>query len=76
VEDVIVAEDFAFAAWAAMADDVTGLGFSTRDAVNALTLSGLGPGDQSRFPLWLDSLGDHVCTRLLEWAHAKYHIVT
>jgi hypothetical protein len=42
VEDVIVAEDFAFAAWAAMADDVTGLGFSTRDAVDALTLSSLG----------------------------------
>jgi hypothetical protein len=34
-----VAEDFTFAAAAAMADDVTGLGFSTRDAVDALTLS-------------------------------------
>jgi hypothetical protein len=30
VEDVIVAEDFAFAAASAVADDVTGLGFSTR----------------------------------------------
>jgi hypothetical protein len=45
VEDVIVAEDFTFAAAAAMADDVTGLGFSTRDAVDALTLSSFGLGD-------------------------------
>src|SRR5215475_6549133 len=37
VEDVIMAEDFTFAAASAMADDVTGLGFSTRDAVDALT---------------------------------------
>ena len=37
VEDVIVAEDFTFAAASAMADDVTGLRFSTRDAVDALT---------------------------------------
>jgi hypothetical protein len=37
-----VAEDFTFAAASAMADDVTGLGFSTRDAVDALTFSSLG----------------------------------
>src|SRR5262245_29392438 len=49
VEDVIVAEDFTFAAAPAMADDVTGLGFCTRDAVNALTLSSLGLGGQPRF---------------------------
>jgi hypothetical protein len=49
VEDVIVAEDFTFAAASAIADDVTGLGFSTRDAVDALTLSSLSLGDQTRF---------------------------
>ena len=49
VENVIVAEDFTFAAASAMADDVTGFGFSARDAVDALTLSSLGLGDQPRF---------------------------
>jgi hypothetical protein len=81
VEDVIVAEDFTFAAAAAMADDVTGLGFSTRDAVDALTLSSFGLGDQSRFRFGFafDRLSvqallgpafDHLCPRLLEWVHA------
>jgi hypothetical protein len=42
VEDVIVAEDFTSAASSAMADNVTGLGFSTRDAVDALTFASLG----------------------------------
>jgi hypothetical protein len=81
VEDVIVAEDFTFAAATAMADDVTGLGFSTRDAVDALTLSSFGLGDQSRFGFGFafDRLGvqdllgpafDHLCPRLLEWVHA------
>jgi hypothetical protein len=37
-----VAEDFTFAAASAMADDVTGLGFRTCDAVDALTFSSLG----------------------------------
>ena len=41
MEDVIVAEDFTFAAASAMADDVTGLGFSTCNAVDALTFSRL-----------------------------------
>jgi hypothetical protein len=45
VQHVIVAEDFTFAAGSTMADDVTGLGFSTRDAVDALTFSNLGLGD-------------------------------
>ena len=49
VEDVIVAEDFTFSGAAAMADDVTGLGFSTRDALDAPTLSSLGLGEQPRF---------------------------
>jgi hypothetical protein len=79
VEDVIVAEDFTFAAAAAMADDVTGLGFSTRDAEAALTSSSLGLGDQPRFRFGLafDRLGvlgpafNHLCPRLLEWAHVK-----
>jgi hypothetical protein len=81
VKDVIVAEDFTFAAAAAMADDVTGLGFSTPDAVDALTLSSFGLGDQSRFRFGFafDRLGvqallgpafDHLCPRLLEWVHA------
>ena len=48
VEDVIMAEDFAFAATLAMADDMTGLGFPARDAVDALTFFGLR-GDQPRF---------------------------
>ena len=38
VEDVIVAEDFTFAASSVMGDDVTGLGFPTCDAVDALAL--------------------------------------
>jgi hypothetical protein len=42
VEDVIVAEDFTFAASSVMGDDVTGLGFPTCDAVDALTFSSLG----------------------------------
>jgi hypothetical protein len=42
VEDVIMAEDFTFAAASAMADDVTGLGLSMRDAVDALKFSSLG----------------------------------
>jgi hypothetical protein len=42
VEDVIVAEDFTFAASSVMGDDVTGLGFPTCDAVDALTFSRLG----------------------------------
>jgi hypothetical protein len=42
VEHVIVAEDFTFAPASAMADDVTGFGFPTRDAVDALTFSSLG----------------------------------
>jgi hypothetical protein len=37
VEDVIVAEDFTFAAASAMADDVTGLWFPACEAVKALT---------------------------------------
>ena len=41
-EDVIVAEDFTFAASSVMGDDVTGLGFPTCDAVDALTFSRLG----------------------------------
>jgi hypothetical protein len=84
VEDVIVAEDFTFTAASAMADDVTGLGFSTRDAVDALTLSSLGLGDQPRFRFGfgfgfafdrlgvqalLDPAFDHLCPRLLEWVH-------
>jgi hypothetical protein len=39
VEDVIVAEDFTFAASSVMGDDVTGLSFPTCDAVNTLTFS-------------------------------------
>jgi hypothetical protein len=42
VEDVIVAEDFTFAASSVMGDDVTGLGFPTCDAVDAFTFSRLG----------------------------------
>ena len=42
VEDVIVAENFTFAASSVMGDDVTGLGFSTCDAVDALTFSRFG----------------------------------
>jgi len=42
VEDVIVAEDFTFAASSVMGDDVTGLGFPTCDGVDALTFSSLG----------------------------------
>ena len=42
VEDVIVAEDFTFAASSVMGDDVTGLGFPTCDAMDALTFSSLG----------------------------------
>ena len=42
VEDVIVAQDFTFAASSVMGDDVTGLGFPTCDAVTALTFSRLG----------------------------------
>jgi hypothetical protein len=37
-----VAEDFTFAAASVMGDDVTGLGFPTCDAVDALTFSRLG----------------------------------
>jgi hypothetical protein len=37
-----VAEDFTFAASSVMGDDVTGLGFPTCDAVDALTFSRLG----------------------------------
>ena len=44
-----MAEDITFAAASAMADDVTGLGFPACDAVDALTLSSLGLGDQPRF---------------------------
>jgi hypothetical protein len=65
---------------------VTRLGFPACDAVDALTLSSLGLGDQPRFRFGFglgfafDRLGlqallvpafDHVCPRLLEWAHAK-----
>ena len=42
VEDVIVAEDFTFAASSVMGDDVTGLWFPACDAVDALTFSSLG----------------------------------
>ena len=71
---------------AAMADDVTGLRFPACDAVDALTLSSLGLGDQPRFRFGFgfgfafDRLGvhvllvpafDHVCPGSLEWAHAK-----
>ena len=77
-----MAENFAFAAALAMADDMTGLGFPARDAVDALTLSSFGLGDQSRFRFGFafDRLGvqallgpafDHLCPRLLEWVHAK-----
>jgi len=82
VEDVIVAEDFTFAAASAMADDVTGLGFPACDAVDALTLSSLGLGDQPRFRFGFafDRLGvqvllvpafDHVCPRLLRMGACK-----
>src|SRR5215831_12191727 len=58
VEDVIVAEDFTFAAASAMADDVTGLGFSTRDALDAPTSSlGLGEQPRFRFEFAFDRLG-------------------
>jgi hypothetical protein len=78
VEHVIMAEDFTSAAASAMADDVTGLGFPACNAVDALTLSSLGLGDQTRFrfDFAFDRLGvlallvpafDHVCPRLLEW---------
>jgi hypothetical protein len=36
-----VAEDFTFAASSVVSDDVTGLGFSTRNAVDALAFSSL-----------------------------------
>jgi len=49
VEDVIVAEDFTFAASSVMSDDVTGLGFPTCDAVDALTFSSLGHWHLPRF---------------------------
>jgi hypothetical protein len=42
LEDVIVAEDFTFAASSVMADHVTGLWFPACDAVDALTFSSLG----------------------------------
>jgi hypothetical protein len=42
VEDVIVAEDFTFAASSVMGDDVTRLGFPTCDAMDVLTFSSLG----------------------------------
>jgi hypothetical protein len=42
MQDVIVAEDFTFAASSVMGDDVTGLGFATCDPVDALTFSSLG----------------------------------
>jgi hypothetical protein len=41
VEDVIMAEDFTFAAASVMGHDVTGLDFSTCDAVDALPFSSL-----------------------------------
>jgi hypothetical protein len=77
VEDVVVAEDFTFAASSTMADDVTGLAFSTRDAMGPLTLSSLGLGGQPRFRFGsaFDRLGvqallgpafDHLCPRFLE----------
>ena len=37
-----MAEDFTFAASSVMGDDVTGFGFPTCDAVDALTFSRLG----------------------------------
>jgi hypothetical protein len=49
MEDVIVAEDFTFAASSVMGDDVTGLGFPTCDAVDALTFSSLGHRRPPRF---------------------------
>jgi hypothetical protein len=49
VEDVIVAEDFTFAASSGMGDDVTGLGLPTCDAVDALTFSSLGHWRPPRF---------------------------
>src|SRR2546430_17428368 len=49
VEDVIVAEDFTFAASSVVSDDVTGLGFPTCDAVDALTFSSLGHWHLPRF---------------------------
>jgi hypothetical protein len=39
VEDVIVAEDFTFAAASVMGDDVTGLRFPTCGSVDSLTFS-------------------------------------
>jgi hypothetical protein len=42
MQDVIVAEDFTFAASPRMGDDVTGLRFPTCDAVDALAFSSLG----------------------------------
>jgi hypothetical protein len=41
MQDVIMAEDFTFAASSVMGDDVTGLGFSTCDPVDALPFSSL-----------------------------------
>jgi len=84
VEDVIVAEDFTFAAASAMADDVTGLGFSTRDALDAPTLSSLGLGEQPRFRFGFafDRLGvqallgptfDHLCPGFLNGCMQRYH---
>jgi hypothetical protein len=49
VEDVIVAEDFTFAASSVMGDDVTGLGFPTCDAVDALPFSSLAYWRPPRF---------------------------
>src|SRR5438067_12004355 len=80
VEDVIVAEAFAFAAALAMADDMTGLGFPEGDAVDAVTSFGLR-GGRPRFCSCFDfaRLGlqallglafDHLCSRLLGWRHA------
>jgi len=48
VEDVIVAEDFTFAAASIMGDDVTRLGFATCNAVDALTFSSFGHCVRSR----------------------------
>ncbi len=78
MEDVIVAEDFTFAASSVMSDDVTRLRFPACDAVDALTLSSLGLGDKARFRFGFAfrRLGvqallvpafDHGCPRLLEW---------
>jgi hypothetical protein len=57
MQDVIVAEDFTFAASSAMGDDVTGLGFPKCDAVGALTFSNVDALTSSSLGHWRPALG-------------------